>query len=578
MNYPIWDIPSPGLLIAFVAVVHVFISHFAVGGGLFLVLAERKARAEGDATLLSYVRAHTRFFVLLTLVFGAMTGVGIWFTIALVHPSAVASLIAGFVWAWAIEWTFFVVEIAAALVYYYGWDRLRPEAHLRIGWVYFGSAWLSLAVINGILSFMMTPGTWITTRSFWDGILNPTYVSSVVLRTFGAVGLAGLYALLTTTWLADKQAKSRIARYAATRWVLPAAIGLPLAVLWYLSAAASANVPVAEILGASGTSPAAILRTISVGVSSGHPMAHRALIALVFSSVLIVLLTTALVSGLSSRYNAAYAAVMMVAAFVALGSSEWIREDLRKPYVIGDYMFVNGIRLGAPPGVTGPPAGLALAEDRFAIDAVRSRGILQSALWTRAIGTDGDETLVAIERGGEVFRIACSTCHTTDGYLAIRPLVNGLSASAIAGVIDRLAHPTDADAQSTNWLVPHLRLATWRNRRMPPFAGTAEERDALAAYLATLGGATPAEIAQAGAEATLGAKTFDEKCSPCHGPDAAVPFNPKGRQASEFYDLIGRLPQVRDVMPPFEGTDEERRALSEFLPTLEAGRPKGGAQ
>ena len=88
MNYPIWELPAPGLLIAAVAIVHVFISHFAVGGGLFLVLAERKARAEGDAPLLAFVRSLSGFFVLLTLVLGALTGVGIWFTIALVQPQA----------------------------------------------------------------------------------------------------------------------------------------------------------------------------------------------------------------------------------------------------------------------------------------------------------------------------------------------------------------------------------------------------------------------------------------------------------------------------------------------------------
>ena len=40
MNYPVWDIPASGLLIAFIAIVHVFVSHFAVGGGLYLVLTE----------------------------------------------------------------------------------------------------------------------------------------------------------------------------------------------------------------------------------------------------------------------------------------------------------------------------------------------------------------------------------------------------------------------------------------------------------------------------------------------------------------------------------------------------------
>jgi len=123
MNYPVWDIPAGGLLIATIAILHVFVSHFAVGGGLFLVLVERRARRDGDDALLGYVRQHSRFFILLTLVFGAITGVGIWFTIGLVNPAATSSLINTFVWGWAIEWTFFVTEIAAAMVYYYGWDR-----------------------------------------------------------------------------------------------------------------------------------------------------------------------------------------------------------------------------------------------------------------------------------------------------------------------------------------------------------------------------------------------------------------------------------------------------------------------
>jgi len=196
MNYPVWDIPGGGLLIAFIAIVHVFVSHFAVGGGLFLVLTERKARHERDEALLDYVRRHSRFFILLTLVFGAITGVGIWFTIGLVQPQATSTLINVFVWAWAIESTFFVAEIAAAMVYYYGWDRLSPHVHETVGWIYFVNAWLSLVVINGILTFMLTPGEWVTTRGFWDGFFNPTHWPGVVARTGASIGLAGLYALL----------------------------------------------------------------------------------------------------------------------------------------------------------------------------------------------------------------------------------------------------------------------------------------------------------------------------------------------------------------------------------------------
>src|SRR5512143_2789914 len=164
MNYPLWAIPAPGLLIAAVAILHVFISHFAVGGGLFLVVAERKARREQDPALLGFVRALSRGFVLLTLVFGALTGVGIWFTIALVQPQATSALVTTFVWAWAIEWTFFALEVAAAIVYYHGWDRLDERTHMAVGWIYFVAALASLAVITGILSFMITSGRWPATR------------------------------------------------------------------------------------------------------------------------------------------------------------------------------------------------------------------------------------------------------------------------------------------------------------------------------------------------------------------------------------------------------------------------------
>jgi cytochrome bd-type quinol oxidase subunit 1 len=212
MNYPVWDLPGSGLLVAAVAILHVFVAHFAIGGGLFLVVAERRARRQQDAAWLAFVRDLSRVFVLLTLVFGALTGVGIWFTIGLVHPAATSSLIAIFVWVWAIEWTFFVVEIAAALVYAYGWERLDPGTHLAIGWIYFAAAWLSLAVINGILSFMLTPGAWLVTRGLGDAFFNPTYWPSLAVRTLGAMGLAGLGAVVVALWRGDPRVETRVVR------------------------------------------------------------------------------------------------------------------------------------------------------------------------------------------------------------------------------------------------------------------------------------------------------------------------------------------------------------------------------
>ena len=299
MNYPIWDLASPGLLIAFVAIVHVFVAHFAVGGGLFLVWTEAKARREGDTALLDYVKRHSRFFVLLTLVFGAITGVGIWFTIGLVHPAATSSLINTFVWGWAIEWVFFFTEIAAAMVYYYGWEKLTPRQHLVVGWIYFGAAWASLVVINGILTFMLTPGAWITTRGFLDGFLNPTYWPALVIRTLAAIGLAGVYALFTSSWMSDGELGRKIARYATLGWVVPMAIGLPLALFWFYAAAAGAGVPTAEILGAAGPGMAELARSLGSTATTGYPVAQIALRVAVVACAATILL--ALVSMMITR-------------------------------------------------------------------------------------------------------------------------------------------------------------------------------------------------------------------------------------------------------------------------------------
>ena len=193
MNYPIWDVPliSGGIVIAIVAIVHVFISHFAVGGGIYLVLTERKARRENDEALLGFLRSQSLFFLVLTLVAGALTGVGIWFTISLVTPDATSTLLHVFVWIWATEWVFFLVEIISILVYYYGWDRLEPKDHMRVGWIYAGSAWMSLVLITGILTFMLTPGAWTDTHDLHDAFFNPTFWPSVLLRTGVAVALGG---------------------------------------------------------------------------------------------------------------------------------------------------------------------------------------------------------------------------------------------------------------------------------------------------------------------------------------------------------------------------------------------------
>ena len=164
MNYPFWDIPylGSGWVIGIIAIFHVMISQFAVGGGLYLPLAERKALRECRNDWLAELVGYSKFFLILTGVFGTISGVGIWFAIGLTNPEATSTLIHNFVFGWAIEWVFFMVELTTAAVYYYTWNKIDAKLHLIVGWVYAGASVCTLIIINGILTFMLTPGdTWL---------------------------------------------------------------------------------------------------------------------------------------------------------------------------------------------------------------------------------------------------------------------------------------------------------------------------------------------------------------------------------------------------------------------------------
>jgi cytochrome bd-type quinol oxidase subunit 1 len=186
MNYPVWYLPTigGGTLIALIAIVHVFISHFAVGGGLYLVCAERKGLRENSSEILDFTKKHAKFFMLMTMVMGGITGVGIWFIISLVNPAATSILIHVFVFGWATEWVLFVVEIVSILVYYYCFGRIDPRTHQTVGWIYFIAAWFSLFLISGIIDFMLTPGAWLTDRNFWSGYFHHACRSLCICHHF----------------------------------------------------------------------------------------------------------------------------------------------------------------------------------------------------------------------------------------------------------------------------------------------------------------------------------------------------------------------------------------------------------
>ncbi|HSN92831.1 MAG TPA: cytochrome c [Anaeromyxobacteraceae bacterium] len=68
-----------------------------------------------------------------------------------------------------------------------------------------------------------------------------------------------------------------------------------------------------------------------------------------------------------------------------------------------------------------------------------------------------------------------------------------------------------------------------------------------------------------------GRKVFARRCLHCH-QDVPLRKRVEGWSAARAYEAIGRLPQIASNMPPFRGTEEERRALAAYLASLGAGR------
>lgn len=70
----------------------------------------------------------------------------------------------------------------------------------------------------------------------------------------------------------------------------------------------------------------------------------------------------------------------------------------------------------------------------------------------------------------------------------------------------------------------------------------------------------------------LGERVLASRCLHCH---ALIPLAPRvaGWSPERAYEALGRLPALYPSMPPFHGTDAERRALAVYLASLGAAAP-----
>jgi cytochrome bd ubiquinol oxidase subunit I len=302
---------------------------------------------------------------------------------------------------------------------------MDAKKHMYVGWIYAFTAFMSLVIINGILTFMLTPGDWLQTRSFWDGFFNPTYWPSLFLRTISAISLAAIFVAIAVHVATNytREERHEIIQESGL-WLMPLALMVPFS-FWYF-----AYVPDEARNLVMGQAIAMTLFLL-FGVAASTLIGLYAYFGLI----------------LKKRYiNLETAILLALIAFIATSSMEFVREGIRKPYVIYHYMYSNGI----------------LVED---IDTLNHQGVLPWAPWTAVALNERMETLPPEKRGEALYRAQCMHCHTYEGINGILPLIKNWPESSIRHALKTL----------------HI-----EQYYMPPFVGPEKDMYALTNYLLSL--------------------------------------------------------------------------------------------
>ena len=432
--YPVFEVPLVGgpILMAMIATFHILPSHVATGAFWITYFIERKALRENRPELLEFLKKLSLSILIFCFVTGSLTGVGIWFAATVISPRAISGLIHTYVWGWATEWVFFIVEIVAIYVYYYTFDKISPKVHLRIGLIYAVAAWLSMVIITGILGFMMTPGKWLETGGFFDGFFNPTYWPQLFFRTAMMFAIAGCYAALVAATL--KNGGRDTVRRIAGRWGLGGLSGAGLFAFWYYRVLPENALENLQTIGY-----VSIMFKLAIGIA-----------------IVLAVYFLLLAAGKGWFVNRWVGGVIIVVLLAGVVGGESVREFIRRPYLIPGYMYSNQII-----GHDLPSRGVTSEADRFASEGLLTHyRMLPIALQS----VTPENYLFA---GEALVKLECLACHTLvpGGRNSLPDILEGLDAESAFYLLEDLSRPY-----------------------MPPFVGTPRERKAAAAYIAQIAG------------------------------------------------------------------------------------------
>lgn len=433
--YPVWEVSylSPGIILAIIAVFHILPSHLSVSAMWFNVYFESRAIRENRPELMEFVKKFTLMLLVFAYVFGSLSGVGIWFATTVTAPRGISALIHNFVWAWATEWVFFIIEVSSIFVYYYTLEKIDKKTHLKLGLIFALASWPTMMIIVGILSFMLTPGKWLETGSFIHGFFNPSYFTQLFVRTAFMFVIGAVYSILVSTRIKNENVRTLVVKTAA-RWGTIGLFAGAVLIHFFLRYLPSDRTEIYNTI-------------VSDGLKKGM---------LISGIVILIYFVYSYLQPL--KINIAQAVISIIVVFAGIWSGERIREILRKPYVITNFMYSNQIIMSDIPS-----KGI-----KSEIDEIKNSGVLRKFSYVPAqLMKIQDKNLV--DAGRLVALISCSSCHVLNDR-GLRPLPR---------MVERLGLE-DPD------VVESFIDALGSYPFMPQFAGSEMEKKALAHFLVSL--------------------------------------------------------------------------------------------
>ncbi|MFO0837035.1 MAG: cytochrome c [Phycisphaerae bacterium] len=440
-----------GLIIGGMGILHVFLAQFAIGGGMLLLYFQWLAGRGREPHARRFVDGYFRILVLISFVLGALTGVNMWLTSIQISPRTIGMMVDQFHWIWAIEWTFFCVEIVAGYSFLRYARRLSDRGRLTVLAIYCGAAWMSLFWINGILTWQLTPGDWPNGGGVWVAFFNAGFFPSLLYRTAASMAIAALVACITVNTMSELDRDGRNALITRCGHFVLALLAMPALGVWYLSVA-----PADSRAYVTGGSVAMTMFT-AVAVGASALVGLYGLIGLVKQRLYV---------------NGATATLLTALALGATAGGEFVREGIRKPYSIREKLYSNSVS----------PAG---------IEELRTKGVTTGDPYPLRLASryPGDQ----VRRGALVFRDLCSVCHTVEGMNGLAHLTGSWTLDQMRMNFAQLQHTKPfmpPFAGSPDELEALVQLVTWVNAGKPrewPDAHDAAKRERVSAWLREAG-------------------------------------------------------------------------------------------